>query len=86
MEDRSGPWEAGPLGNFFDFVEPGHILDGNFDAQVEPLQLAGVDNRHWPMNWAADEGASRSDDAAFLRIARYRWRFAACLATSTPPR
>ena len=42
-----------------DFVEPSHVIERNFDAQIELLRRAGIDDGHRPI---------RGDDGTWLGI------------------
>ena len=44
-----GPCAAGPLGMRLDLVEPRHVVERNFDTEVELLGRAGVDDGDRPV-------------------------------------
>ena len=44
IEGRTGACEAGPLGSVIEFIQARHVVERDFDAQVDALGLAGVDD------------------------------------------
>ena len=67
MEGRTGPCEAAPLGRGSSLVEAGHVFDGNFDAEIEALGFAGVDDGDGAVDGSDDGGFEFGEGLVFDR-------------------
>ena len=65
IDGRTGACDAGPLGSGIEFVEPRHVVERDFDAQVEALGLAGIDDGDGAVGGAAaaDSNSARISSA-----------------------
>ena len=80
IEGRTGACDAGPLGSVTDFVQARHVFERHFDAQVDALGLAGIDDGDVAIDAARRRpirirrGSRRSGAAARSFLVRGRGR------------
>ena len=67
-------------------VEPSHILDRNFHAQIESLRLAGINNSDRPIDWRTDRTFELGDRFFRERRSATRCRFSASLNSAQKSR
>jgi hypothetical protein len=61
----SGGLGSGAAGKRIDLVEAGHVFDGNFDAEIETLRFAGVDDGDGAID-GSDDGGFEFDEGLVL--------------------